>query len=485
MNASERRPMTPVRQIRSRPFGLVLILAALLLVVSLVALWQPSRRTRPQVLTITAGSANGLRHRLAESLATFAEPRGIQLKIIPTAGSEEALQRVEAGEIDLALTQGGLLTTDYANLRQGGVLNIEPLHLLVKAELLDDRTAGVNVLNNRTVNIGPVGSGTHALAREVLEFVGLQPGVDCEITTWKYAELMSGGSRDNLPDAVFTVSSLPSPVARELILRQQYELIELPFSEAFRIGLLGDGRSAADHHIARRRVHEGLIPAFTYRVDPPVPATTVRTLGTRLQLVAHKDVSSAALDGLVETVYETNFAALADPPLAIDLLSSGADFPLHEGVRAYIEKHSPVITGNVVELTEQVLAIVGAVFGGLLFVWQAVLYARRKRRDQQFLDCIERVVAIEEQALQYEFNDDLTIDDLVRIQKEVFAVKAELVAQFQSGDIDGADALSAFLNHANDAGEMLTRMILHERAQHPQASADSSRDNSPQSGDEA
>lgn len=86
------------------------------------------------------------------------------------------------------------------------------------------------------------------------------------------------------------------------------------------------------------------------------------------------------------------------------------------------------------------------------------------RSSSQFLSCIERVVAIEEQALQYEFDDTMTINDLVRIQIELFAVKSELVSQFQCGDIDGADAQSAFLNHANDASEMLTQMILHERS---------------------
>src|SRR4051794_21184188 len=85
-------------------------------------------------LTISAGSPEGLRHQIAEHIAAVARRRGVFLTLVGTSGSEEALRRVDAGSLDLALVQGGLDPTDRADVRQVASLRIEPLHLLVKAE---------------------------------------------------------------------------------------------------------------------------------------------------------------------------------------------------------------------------------------------------------------------------------------------------------------------------------------------------------------
>ena len=42
--------------------------------------------------------------------------------------------------------------------------------------------------------------------------------------------------------------------------------------------------------------------------------------------------------------------------------------------------------------------------------------------------------------------------------------RAKLVRQYQEGALEGADMLSAFLKHANDASELISRIVLHERA---------------------
>ena len=90
-------------------------------------------------------------------------------------------------------------------------------------------------------------------------------------------------------------------------------------------------------------------------------------------------------------------------------------------------------------------------------------FARRRRRDRQFLSCIERVGEIEQRAMQYECDELMDIDDLVGLQQELTEIRRGMVKQFQDGAIDGADTLSGFLMHVNDANENLTRMILHER----------------------
>ena len=123
---------------------------------------------------------------------------------------------MESGRVDAALVQGGLDMVDHLGLRQVAVLHVEPLHLLVKEEIsrpVDCKLAG---LRGKVVNLGERGSGTSLLATEVMAFSGLRAGIDYTESTHSYADLERETEGSRLPDAVFSVSTLPSPVARHL-----------------------------------------------------------------------------------------------------------------------------------------------------------------------------------------------------------------------------------------------------------------------------
>ena len=468
-------PTRPVPRLNRRRL-LRLAASGIVTILIVILLWMPTwRREKKTRMTITAGSSAGLRHAIAESLARYSAPQHVEVVVEPTDGSREALSMVNAGDIDLALIQGGLLHDEYPNIRQVAVLQLEPLHLLCRFDdkdmgsvdrlTLSDLSPRISGNRKLTINLSTPNSGTNALSTEVLRFFGLSKNEDYIATQWKYSELLDPEFPDeNLPDAVFTVSSLPSPVAKFLITRRGYRPVELPMSDAFRIDWTPRVSSADGRAVVRQYVQQAKIPAFTYQVSPPVPRQELVTLGTRLHLVAHAGTPADAVERVVDAVYDSSFAAISDPPLSVTLLRSAAEFELHDGAASYLEKKTPIITENVVALTEQLLAIMGTVCGGLLFVWQGILFVRRRRRDRQFLACIERVGQIEQRTLEFENDDSMTVDSLLRLQSELQKIKSDMVRQFQRGDIDGADTLSSFLMHVNDANENLTRMILHERS---------------------
>lgn len=445
----------------------------LAVLVGLVWLWSPEWKTKHDTFHITAGSEEGLRHLIAVKLAEFSTEEHVGLEVIPTSGSRDALTKVNSGELHFALAQGGLPSSKYPDIRQVAVLHIEPLHLLVKPEVEGEGSVDHYTLtelseryldrSNLRFNVSTSGSGTNALATVLLQFFNLQAGVDYESTRLSYSELMDPEMPfTELPDAVFTVSSLPSPVASYLINEKGYRPVELAMADAFRIDW---SRHAAGHvnRVLRQHVVASTIPAFTYQVNPPVPRVAIPTLGTRLHLVAHRDIPADAVEHVVDAIYDSPFASSAEPKLVVNLLQTSAEFPLHPGAADYLQKKTPIITEHVVAMTEQVLAIMGTIFGAALFLWQGMLFARRRRRDRQFLVCIERVGEIEQRSLEYERDPAMTIDSLVDLQGELNQIKSDMVQQFQRGDIDGADTLSGFLMHVNDANENLTRLCIAAR----------------------
>src|SRR5215831_6756086 len=69
-------------------------------------------------LRITAGNALGMRHRLALKLQGEVAKRNIAFELVPSAGSEQALDWVNRREVDVALVQGALTSVGRPNVRE-------------------------------------------------------------------------------------------------------------------------------------------------------------------------------------------------------------------------------------------------------------------------------------------------------------------------------------------------------------------------------
>ncbi len=421
--------------------------------------------SRRVALRISAGRSQGLRHAMAGTLARDARRHQLELILVPTAGSEVALDQVDSGLLDVALVQGGLDPRGRENVRQVAALHVEPLHLLVKEELAAKIAENLGSLRGKSINLGESGSGTHALSLEVLRFAGLEPGRDFTPTSLSYLELEERRDRSALPDAVFMVSLLPSPVAKILVTRDRYRLVPLPFGEAFVLENGDRATPAVKGGISHDLVVEATIPTFTYGLNPAVPANPVQTLGTRLLLVANKDVRPDAISRLLTAAFTTSFAHLAHPPLSTKLLELPPELPMHEGTLVFQEQSKPVNSGEVIDSVEKELSIAGAIVGALFFLWQWLKSRYRRRRESGFEHYIQRVGAIENRSLEIELSADLDLKELLSLQSALGQIKAEAIAKFAQREIDGEDLMTGFLAHASDARDHLTRLILHRRDQ--------------------
>ncbi len=456
---------------------------------------------RAYELSLSAGSRAGLRHEFAEILARCAAPERLRLALHATAGSEDALQRLEAGELDLALVQGGFRAERFANIRLITALHVEPLHLLVRQELLAGATQSLAALRGHSVNIGPLGSGTHDLALAVLMFAGLDEA-DTRIEVRRYDELLALPTAQ-LPDAIFTVSSLPSPFVRELVVRHGYQLAPLPFGEAFALAGLQDearagvpspqdapppivatkpsaglttpaapSRAAPPGHVGedkdmdvdRVHIYETVIPAFTYAVDPPVPPTETRTLGARLLLVARTGVPPPAVERLLHVIYTSGYTAhLTRPPLEPATLDLPPEFPLHPGAERYRDRNKSLITSDVYDTFEKTINILAILGTTALSVWLALRRRWKRRRQIGFAGYMKRVTEIERRALELEQAAELKLRELLDLQHKLSQLKVEALERLAGGDLDADDLTTSFLAQVNDARSYLTRLILHER----------------------
>lgn len=464
----------PVRQRE-----LLLLLSALAFIGFGVWIWGPWRVEPELRLRISAGKEASTRHRMVLELGKHLRKHRIQLEVVASEGSEQSLDWLNEKKIDLALVQGGLALGTRTEVRQLAALQLEPLHVLVKSNLEDsfDKKKDWNELRGKRVFVDSPSSGTHVLAVNLLEFVGL--GIDpardpnSVIVADGFANLddVLQASNDALPDAIFHVSMVPSPMVDNLVDKKGYRLVEVPYARAFSSsGYMNiDGRESMrlkmseQDELNRSLVSECTIPAYTYSVTPKVPDRDLRTVGSRMLLVAHQKQPNESMQRLLKAVFDSDLARNTGLDLDTKTFDLPTEYESHPGVELYRNRNKVLIASDAIEYMENLLAITATVVGAMFFLYQWYAEHRRSERESRFAEFMTRVIAIEQSALNTEVSSKLDLGNLIRMQRELANLKAEAVRGFAAGEWHGTHMLNGLLALINDTREQLTRLILHER----------------------
>jgi hypothetical protein len=139
------------------------------------------------------------------------------------------------------------------------------------------------------------------------------------------------------------------------------------------------------------------------------------------------------------------------------------ELPWHDGTIDYIRRNSPLIFGEVVDLVEKEVSILGVLAGGLFCLTQWVRRRYRWRRERSFEAYILQVAQVERRALEVSRAPTLDLAALLQLQDDLTRIKGEALQRFADGEFDGEELMSGFLAHASDARDFLMRLILHQR----------------------
>ena len=246
----------------------------------------------PKTLRIASGAEGGAYQGFAQRYQQLLAAEDFDLQVVETAGSIENLELLRAGEVDLALVQGGTAAevgptssdaTDGGELEALASLFFEPLWVFYRQEL---EIAHLRDLEGRRVAVGAKGSGTLALAHELLDLNGLdESNTDLqELASRPGAEALAAGT----VDALFVVSFGANDTVDGLL--RNPEIALLPFRRhiayANRLPFLSTvvlGEGAVD-------------------LDANLPAEDTTLVAAAAALVARKDLHHALIPLLLDTV---------------------------------------------------------------------------------------------------------------------------------------------------------------------------------------
>ncbi|MGH1407588.1 MAG: TAXI family TRAP transporter solute-binding subunit [Rhodomicrobiaceae bacterium] len=257
----------------------------------------------PKTITISTGGAKGAYYGFGNKYAELLKKSGIDLKVLPSAGSLDNLERLHSTQsnVDLAMMQGGVTEASKRDgLMSLGRIFLEPLWVFYRPDLEISR---LTELKGKRIAVGSKNSGTRQLANALLTTNGV---------TAKTAQLLtlSGSSAiealdDGRVDAVFLVVAPSSPFIQELLRKTNIKLLNFKRAEAY---------TRIFPYLSKITLPEGTIDF----VDN-IPSQDVSLIAPSAALVAKENLHPALAGLLVQ--------ALKDVHGKGDIFQKTAEFP--------------------------------------------------------------------------------------------------------------------------------------------------------------
>jgi TRAP-type uncharacterized transport system substrate-binding protein len=449
----------------------------------LVAALALFRSSKPHTYTVHMTTDTMQRTgRLAEQIRTEGARHHLDIRLTAKEqGTLSALEEVDSpSDVKCALVMGGVTNRDYPHVRTVTSVAKEHLHLLMKRDLA---TQGISGLHGKRVALGPPTTASYHVGRDVLSFAGLLPTTEtksggyiidpitlqeglqemAQIESLSDAEHAKAIAR--LPDAVMFLSPLPSPLARHLVTKFGYKLVDLPFAEAYGLDRLNPP-GADGVRVDRSMLTPGAIPPYTYSSIPAEPAKECPTLCVPLILVAQEDVDPKAVSFFLETIYDSPLTNAIRPPALSEQVNP---FPRHSGTEHYLHRNDPLLTPEAAYKFGTLGGGIGAFVSGVI-AFYGFLRLRNLRRFEAYYREIGQIEMIARGLV-----DDPTVPiDVTSLQSHLegrlTALKCKVLNDFADGGLRGEGLMAGIIALINDTRESLAGLVT-ARNEAPQALA--------------
>jgi TRAP transporter TAXI family solute receptor len=198
------------------------------------AFWIAARYVRPappDTFVMATGPDGGAYHLFAQRYRDILQRDKITMQLKPTAGSIENLKLLKDPDsgVDVALIQAGVASGEPpSGLRSLGAIYYEPLWVFYRSK---EEVEKLSQLSGKRLAVGPEGSGTRALALQLLKASGINPSNTTILPTGgndAVKALLNG-----TVDATLMVASPDAPTVRALATASGVKLANLVQAEAF------------------------------------------------------------------------------------------------------------------------------------------------------------------------------------------------------------------------------------------------------------
>lgn len=249
----------------------------------------------PHTITLTSGPPGSSFQTNAEKYRVILARKGLTLRIHPSEGSLQNLQRLNDPviDVDVGFVQGGM-TNGPARFKlvSLGSINYQPLLVFYRGS---NTVALLSEFKGKRLDIGPEGSGTRALALALLRLNGIEAG-DTTVFVDLGAVDPAQALFDGRVDALFLMGDSASPQLMRRLLREPGVQL-FNFTQA-------DGYTRHFSYLNKLELPKGCLD-----FGKDIPPHDVYVLGPTVELLARPTLHPVLCDLLIEAAREVHGSA--------------------------------------------------------------------------------------------------------------------------------------------------------------------------------
>lgn len=241
----------------------------------------------PKTVTITTGVEGSPYQRIAQRYAKLLEKEGVTLKILPSGGSGENLERLinPSSKVDIGFVQTGIAKDkNIDKLISLGSVSYQPLYLFYRSK---KPVALLSEFKGKRLAVGEKGTGTHVLALEILALNGIKPEGDSQLLEMDDDGTLKG-LLDGSIDAAFMMGDSTSvKIIRDLLHTEGVRIFDFTQADAY----------------CRRLSYMSKLVLLKGIADfgNDVPDRDITLISPTVELIAREDLHPALIDVLLET----------------------------------------------------------------------------------------------------------------------------------------------------------------------------------------
>lgn len=300
-------------------------LATLLVVAGFWVAYQFVEPAPPSRIVISSGSESGTYFSVANQYRAALAQNGIDLEVLPSAGSGENIKRLLDRTADVALVQSGSSDPDdQSSLLSLGSLYYEPIWLFMQNSI---KTATLSDLKNKKIAIGQEGSGTRKVVLKILEKNGFSSRSEnlLSLSSEESAEALLQGTID----AAFVIASIESPLIQELLHERSLALMNFSRAEAY---------TRLYPFLTQITLPEGIVD-----FEKNIPGKSTTLLAATANLVAHKDLHPALSVLLMQAAKKTHSGSTLFAKGGFFPSPSELEFPLSDVADRFYQNGPPFL----------------------------------------------------------------------------------------------------------------------------------------------
>jgi len=338
---------------------------------------------------------------------------GIHLELIDSCyGSVDNLTKIMEGQADFAIIQNSL---NYHSLQYSEeeinrkLRTIIPLYSQILFIIYPDSIKHGDIFElfeDKRVGMGPKEGGTAWLVKKILRYFNL----DTTQYTPVYTSYVDNKICKEI-DISCSVTSFNNPRIIEMMKQPELKLFSLdkPGNITFN-GSVANGIS-----LKNTTLTPFVIPKYTYSHKPDKPILTISTKGV---LVCRSELDEDLIYNITQTIVENKTLIVNQDPIFKDIReeikTDDLRFPLHAGVRMYLDRSKPGFLVKYAEVFALIFSILVVLYGAFSSLQKWNKSQKKDRIDVYY----QRIIDLDKPIQQAN-----TKTELLALEKELMAIR--------------------------------------------------------------